>query len=134
MIIMPHGGQRRFGNAGEVRFSVIGFADLLGNAGIVPTQAALVAAQGSERSSTTASESVEACRVSLRVAGGNRLTPQAKHHSRSKSLYQSELPGSISIPPLCPDASGAVRFRDWEDPRRFKALARERVRSPAQRD
>jgi hypothetical protein len=41
---------------------------LLGVAWIVPTQTALVA-QGSERSSPTAIESVEACRAALTVAG-----------------------------------------------------------------
>lgn len=69
MIIMPHGGHRRLGNARRVQFSVVAFAILLGIARIVPMQTALVAAQGSERSSPTAIESVEACRAALTVAG-----------------------------------------------------------------
>jgi hypothetical protein len=68
MIIMPHGGHRRLGNARKVQ-CVVAFAILLGIARIVPTQTALVAAQGSERSSPTAIESVEACRAALTVAG-----------------------------------------------------------------
>jgi hypothetical protein len=69
MIIMPHDGHRKSRNAHRVQFSVVAFAILLSIVRIGPTQTTLVAAQGRERSSSAAIESVEACRATLTVAG-----------------------------------------------------------------
>ena len=69
MMNMLNGGQRRLGSARKVQFSLVAFAILLGIARMGPTQTVLIAAQGSERSSPPAIESVEACRAALTVAG-----------------------------------------------------------------
>jgi hypothetical protein len=66
---MSHDGLRKSRNAHKVQFSVVAFAILLSIAGLGPTQRTLVAAQGRERSSSTAIESVEACRATLTIAG-----------------------------------------------------------------
>lgn len=68
-MIMPRDRHRELKNARKVQFSLVAFAILLGIARIGSTQTALVAAQGREHSSSTAFESVEACRATLTVAG-----------------------------------------------------------------
>ena len=69
MTIMPHDGHPKSRNAHKVQFSVAAFAILLSIVRIGPTQTTLVAAQGRERSSPAAIESVEACRATLTGAG-----------------------------------------------------------------
>ena len=100
---MPHGEHRRLGSEGRVQISVIAFAILLGIARIGPTQTALVAAQGSERSSPTGIESVEACRATLTVAGRSAAFA-------GTAIFQVKSDSQGKVTSLAPRQLGAPTF------------------------